>query len=74
MTNATAYYGGRTRDDRHFPWVTLLILCVLAVLLVIGLCKWGIKDTVPYVAPKAPPVVYEQPTVIAASYPLARTG
>jgi hypothetical protein len=74
MTNATAYDGARTREDRRFPWITLLILCVLAVPMVIGLCKYGIKDTVPYVAPPRPTTVYEPPTVIVASYPLARAG
>jgi hypothetical protein len=73
MTTASEYHGARTHEDRRFPWITLLILCVLAVLFVIGLCKYGIKDTVPYVAPKPPPVVYEPP-VPDFDVPLIRAG
>lgn len=72
---ATPYYGSGETRHRRFPWAILAILCILAILFVIGLCKYGIKDTVPVAYPKpvyvttttvpAPPVVYK---------PLIRNG
>jgi hypothetical protein len=82
-TRPAAAYGGATvatgsygRDTEHkrFPWAILAILCVLAVLFVIGICKYGLKDTVPYSAPPTPvaTTVYVAPPAI--SHPLPRNG
>jgi hypothetical protein len=76
-TTAT-YYEKDAGQRRRFPWVILLILCILAVLFVIGITKYGYKDTVPgqYTAPTttvyvAPTTTVPPPIVVA---PLPRTG
>ncbi len=74
---ATAYGGAHhahAHGRRHFPWITLVFLCILAVLLVIGLCKYGLKDTVPYVAPPTPTTTVYVPPVPDVDVPLARAG
>ncbi|MEA2702937.1 MAG: hypothetical protein QOJ69_1271 [Actinomycetota bacterium] len=71
---ATAYYGDGAVERKRFPWWILVILCVLAVLFVIGICKWGIKDTTPIVAPKPYVTTTSVPAPIVVSYPLARAG
>ena len=75
---AATVYGAAPIEKRRFPYVLLAVLCILAVLLVIGLAKYGIKDTQPYVAPPRPPVVNEPtdlpPVYTPVSNPLARTG
>ena len=70
------YYGSDAGKQRRFPWAILAILCILAVLLVIGLVKYGVKDTHPIAYPKPPTVsttVYVPPPP-DVTYPLARTG
>ena len=48
-----AYYGV---ERKRFLSAILAILCILAVLFVIGLVKYGVKDTHPITYPKPPTV------------------
>ena len=72
----TTYYGSDAGKHRRFPWAVLAILCILAVLLVIGLVKYGVKDTDPIAYPKPPtvPTTVYVPPPPDVTYPLARAG